>query len=102
MQVKYDKKSDSKYILLKKGKVFETKKQEDWLYFDCSKAGEVLGVEILRASKHLISISSLNGKFVSYSAVDFKSHSRHEESADIEITTNKDDLEKISEELVLA
>ena len=72
MKVEYDIKADTKYVRIKKGKVASTKKQSDWLIFDCSKNGEVLGVEILNASKNLISLSTIKEKFVAYSTAEFK------------------------------
>ena len=71
MQIEYDKKSDAKYIRLKKGNVAETKEKQKWLLFDYDKNGEVLGVEILDASKHPISLSTIGGKFLGYQDVKF-------------------------------
>ena len=62
MEIKYDKKIDSKYIRIKKGKVSFTKRNKDWLLFDHAKNGNILGVEILEASKHPIAISTINGE----------------------------------------
>ncbi len=69
MEIKYDKDVDTKYILLKKGKVSYTEKKESWLLFDCAKNGEVLGVEILEESRHLISLTTVKGGLFSTSDV---------------------------------
>lgn len=47
MKIKIDKNAGAGYIYLKKGKIFSTKKKQDWLVVDYDKNGEVLGVEIL-------------------------------------------------------
>lgn len=60
MKIKYDKTIDAKYIRVKKGKIASTKKEKLWLLFDYNKDNEVLGVEILNASKHPISFSVIN------------------------------------------
>lgn len=65
MEVEYDIKSDSKYIRLMKGKVSSTNKIKDWLFHDIDKNGEVIGIEVLNASKHLISINTIKGKLFS-------------------------------------
>lgn len=65
MNIEYDKKADTKYVRIKKGKVAYTKKEHDWLLYDCSKNGNVLGVEILDASKHPISLSTIKGDLFS-------------------------------------
>ena len=69
METKYDKKIDAKYVQIKKGKIAHTKKEQEWLLFDCAKNGDVLGVEILNASKHLVSLSTIAGKLFGYSIV---------------------------------
>lgn len=62
MNIKYDKKADTKYVRIKKGKIAYTKKEQDWLLYDCAKNGDVLGVEILDASQHVLSLSTIKGK----------------------------------------
>ena len=66
MKIKYDKKADAKYISIKKGKINYTKRNNDWLLFDYSKRGDVLGVEILNASKNSISVYTIKEKFVGF------------------------------------
>ena len=56
MNIKYDKTVDTKYICIKRGKISKTAKIKDWLLFDYAKNGDVLGVEILNASKNLVSV----------------------------------------------
>lgn len=58
MKVSYDKIVDAKYITFKKGKVFATKPLNDWLFLDINKKGEVLGVEILDASKNEVALQT--------------------------------------------
>jgi len=73
MKTEYDEKADAKYVYIKKGKIAQTKKEQDWLFFDYAKNGDVLGVEILNASKNLISISVAKNNFLGYSIAKFKS-----------------------------
>jgi len=63
MKIKYDKDIDVKYISFKKGKVFKTSEKTNWLLVDYNKNNEVLGIEILDASKNPVSISVVEGKF---------------------------------------
>ena len=63
MKITYDKKADAKYIYLKKGKINFTKKVKDWLLFDYSKNGEMLGIEILNASKNFANFMNSHKKF---------------------------------------
>lgn len=51
MKIKYDKTIDVMYIPLKKGAYSHSKKVTDEIIVDVSKAGKVLGIEILDASK---------------------------------------------------
>lgn len=53
MKINYDKKVDAIYITLKKGKYDHTKKITDNILVDVTKKGEVLGLEILEASKNI-------------------------------------------------
>jgi uncharacterized protein YuzE len=71
MKIKYDEKIDAKYVYIKKGKIVHTKKKEDWLLFDCAKNGDVLGIEILNASKHPMSIYTIRGELFGYSSIKF-------------------------------
>lgn len=56
MKIKYDQQIDAKYITLKKGKVACTKPINEWLFFDLNAKDEVIGVEILDASKNRIDL----------------------------------------------
>lgn len=51
MKINYDKITDSIYIPLKKGKYSYSKKVTDDVVVDVSKSGNVIGIEILDASK---------------------------------------------------
>ena len=66
MQIKYNSKYDSKYISIKKGKVAETKTVNDSILFDVSAKGEVLGIEILNSSNFIVSITTVQGRYNTY------------------------------------
>jgi uncharacterized protein YuzE len=85
MKIKYDKKADAKYVSIKQGKITHTKKEQDWLLFDCAKNGDVLGVEILDASKHLIGISVMGQEFISCNVIKSESFKNGNESLKFEI-----------------
>ncbi len=53
MKITYDKKVDAMYIRLRKGRYDHSKKVTDDILVDVSKKGEVLGLEILDASKNI-------------------------------------------------
>lgn len=53
MKITYDKSVNAMYIALKKGKYNHTQKISDDILVDVSKKGEILGVEILEASKNI-------------------------------------------------
>lgn len=90
MKVQYDKSSDAKYIRLKRGKVAWTEREEDWLLFDYSLRGEVLGIEILNASKHPVGVSVAGNHLVGFDVVEFNKHQRGEdESAKMEIEQSR-------------
>lgn len=57
MEIKYDKQADARYIRLRKGNIDRTKKEKDWLLFDLDKEGNILGIEVLNASKNLVGLS---------------------------------------------
>ena len=87
MEIKYDKKIDAKYVRIKNGKITHTKKEQDWLLFDCAKNGDVLGVEILDASKHLVSLSTVAGELVSHNILEPRLVQNGYESVELEIPT---------------
>lgn len=66
MKIEYDKKADAKYIHLKSGKVAKTIEKKPWLFFDCDSNGEVIGMEILNASKHPVNFSIKDRNAVGY------------------------------------
>lgn len=53
MEITFDKQADAIYIYLKKKKVFETKEITDDTIADLDKDGNVIGIEILSASKRI-------------------------------------------------
>lgn len=56
MQINYDKQADAQYIRLKRGVVHTTEPQNEWLFFDKNRKEEIVGIEILGASKNKLSI----------------------------------------------
>lgn len=69
MNIQYDSSSDSKYVQIRKGKIDSTKKEFDWLMLDYTHEGEIIGVEILDASKHPISITTIGDRLLELSVV---------------------------------
>ncbi len=53
MEINYDKDSDALYIKLRQGEFALNKKINDFTILDLDKKGNVLGIEIIDASKHL-------------------------------------------------
>jgi uncharacterized protein YuzE len=53
MKITYDKMADALYIYLRKGKVAKTKKVTNRFLIDVDKKGNVLGIEILEASRQI-------------------------------------------------
>jgi len=53
MKINYDKKIDALYIHLKKGKFYANEEIEEGVVLDLGAKGELLGVEILDASKYM-------------------------------------------------
>lgn len=58
MKITYDKKIDALYIQFKKGRYDHTKKVTDDILVDVSQKDEVLGLEILDASRNMGEIPS--------------------------------------------
>ncbi len=52
MNTTYDTQNDIKYVRLGEGVVDHTKAEKNWLLFDCTQNGKVIGIEILNASLH--------------------------------------------------
>jgi uncharacterized protein YuzE len=63
MKIKYDTNIDAKYISIKKGKIARTIKLKDGLFIDTNTKNQIIGIEILNASKNQISVWT-NGKDV--------------------------------------
>lgn len=53
MKITFDKEADAMYIYLKKKKVFKTKEITDDTIVDLDKNGNVIGIELLCASKRI-------------------------------------------------
>jgi len=53
MKITYDKIADAAYMALRKGRVAKTVEMSDQVIVDIDKKGNLLGIEMLRASKQL-------------------------------------------------
>lgn len=64
MEISYDKEADAMYIRFRKGTFTKNKKIDDFTVMDLDKEGNILGIEILEASKRIPieSLSEVNGK----------------------------------------
>lgn len=60
MKITYDKKVDAMYIKLKVGNYDHTKKVTDDILVDVNKKGEILGLEILDASRNIGKVKKEN------------------------------------------
>jgi uncharacterized protein YuzE len=62
MDINYDKKADALYIEFRKGKFAKNKKLDEFTIIDLDDKGNILGIEILDASKRipLKSLSEVN------------------------------------------
>jgi len=94
MKIKYDKEIDVKYIRIKVGKIIRTKEEKPWLLFDYAQNGDVLSVEVLNASKHLVSFSTFAGKFLGYSEVQM---SHESDKAGLGLTVESPEYKKESQ-----
>ena len=53
MEITYDKKADAMYIEFRKGKFAKNKKSDDFTVIDLDIQGNLLGIELLEASKRI-------------------------------------------------
>lgn len=60
MEISYDKQADAMYIEFRKGKFAKNKKVDDFTIIDLDKDENILGIEILEASKRLPNSSISN------------------------------------------
>lgn len=60
MKITYDKKIDAMYIKLRVGNYDHTKKVTDDILVDVNKKGEILGLEILDASRNIGKVKKEN------------------------------------------
>ena len=95
MRIEDDKTIDVRYVRIKKGQITHTKKERDWLLFDCAANGDVLGVEILDVSKHPVSIFTVREKFFGCSVMKFKPLGKDQES--LGLTVDSPEHEKDSQ-----
>ena len=64
MEISYDKEADAMYIEFRKGEFSKNKKLDDFTILDLDKEGNILGIELLDASKRIPkeSLSQVNVK----------------------------------------
>ena len=64
MEIRYDKQADAMYIEFRKGDFFRNKKVDDFTVIDFDEKGNILGIELLDASKRIPkkSLSEVNVK----------------------------------------
>ena len=64
MEINYDKEADAMYIEFRKGEFNKNKKIDDFTIIDLDKNGNLLGIELLDASKRIPkeSLSQVNVK----------------------------------------
>ena len=60
MEITYDKEADAMYIELRKGTFSKNKKVDDLTILDLDKQGNLLGIELLKASKRIPKNSLFN------------------------------------------
>ncbi|MBI1969856.1 DUF2283 domain-containing protein [Candidatus Woesearchaeota archaeon] len=53
MEITYDKEADAVYIEFRKGEFAKNRKIDDLTILDLDKNGNILGIELLRASKRI-------------------------------------------------
>lgn len=53
MEISYDKEADAIYIEFKKGGFYKNKKIDDFTVIDMDQKGNLLGIELLNASKRI-------------------------------------------------
>lgn len=53
MKIQYDKMADALYIYLREGKVAKTLKVKSYFLVDLDRSGNVLGIELLDASRRI-------------------------------------------------
>jgi len=54
MKVEYDPEADILYIMIRDGKIKETKDLDEDVWIDVNDRGEIVGIEIWQARKHVI------------------------------------------------
>jgi len=64
MEIRYDKEADALYIEFKKGEFAKNRKIDDFTVIDLDKGDNILGIELLEASKRIPieSLSKVNVK----------------------------------------
>ena len=64
MEISYDKEADAMYIEFRRGEFAKNKKIDDLIIIDLDKEDNILGIELLKASKRipLESLSEINVK----------------------------------------
>jgi uncharacterized protein YuzE len=70
MKISFDSSIDTKYVSIKKGKIVRTQRICDWLFFDLNNKNEVLGVEVIDASKNYFTLFTNGQDLIGYTARD--------------------------------
>ncbi len=104
MTINHDKIADVKYFKIKPGKASRTQEVNDWLLLDFNKSNEVIGVEVLQASKNLVSVSTVSGEFTNVSTVNlFDFGNSEDQNISAKVTTQDIfDTDKKSKSLAFA
>lgn len=60
MKINYDKESDVLRIVIRDEPIQESEPVRDWLIIDQNKKGELIGLEFLQASRHIMNPDKIN------------------------------------------
>jgi len=66
-KITYDLELDSKYIQVSDEKVSNTKEVNEWLIFDVSQNGDIVGIEVLNQSAHPVNVFIHDNKVLNIS-----------------------------------
>jgi len=103
MKIQYDSESDTKYIQIKADKIRNTQKQSDWLLFDVANNGDIIGIEILDASKHPVSIFTIGDNLISCVPVEFSSSNKDDMAyGEFNNRHNEDEIRDLQKKFAMA
>jgi len=69
MKVRYDEQADAVYIKFKDAKYYESDEIKNGIILDYDKRGNIIGIEILSASNHLLPVDLASIQFEVHKAV---------------------------------